>query len=124
MALSLLIYRADRQPFDPSRTIAQIEEMIGVTECRCENIFGALFECYYSDPAANDGGSTLVTVHEDAKAIGMGRADVHAVGFAFAFQSLFDAPLRLINSNYDFDVGIRDFRSAAELLASTSADCD
>lgn len=107
----LLIYIGEKQAFDLEKSIQAITSLAHVTNARRGRFIGAVFECEFTF----EGATTIVRISDDIETVtveGLGR---EATEFAVRFQQSLRTPLRVIDMEYSFDLGLSEFSSGADL---------
>lgn len=108
---SILIIRADERLFDTATVERLLKSETGFRDLRFEVPGGDVLEARYGEPS----GRTIVRLSGDRDTISLnGDSDI-ALQAALTMQRNSDAPLRIFDTNYSFDLMLSDFRTVEEL---------
>jgi hypothetical protein len=111
---SILLLRLDELKFEPAVVEKTMRTVKGFGKVRLDDPAGALNEAEYVGAQ----GRTVVTLSESARAIslsGTGDAALHA---ALVLQGHLTIPLRIVDTEYSFDLDLSSFFTLDELSAA------
>lgn len=108
----LLIYIGEGIKFDLDETISAIKDIDGVTDAKSGDFIGAVFECAFAD------GDVIVRISKDCETITTDGSGRNPVDFIVKLQERLSMDLSVIDMNYSFNLEVRKFSSADELLSA------
>jgi len=109
----LLIYIGEDAYFNFDETSNAITSMEGVSDVRCGQFIGAIFECKYTFKNR----TTIVRITDKLKTVTAEGLGIDSLEFAVQFQKLMPMPLHAIDMEYSFDVILTKFKSSEDLMS-------
>lgn len=110
----LLLFRVDGGTLDEGRVLMALEEMPGVSALRVRKGVGSVLECEYD----LEGDATLIRLKDDLETIAISGTGEASLTAALELQRRLATALRLVDSDYTFDVELQDVGSVEELRAA------
>ncbi|MGG7607832.1 hypothetical protein [Massilia sp. BKSP1R2A-1] len=107
----LLIFIGEDQKFDVDTLIDAIVSMAGTTKAKRGNFIGAIFECEYG--CAEE--STIIRISPDAETVTASGLGTSSLSFAVELQKMTAVDLHAIDTDYSFNVALRDFQTVESL---------
>jgi hypothetical protein len=108
---TLLLFLSKNEQFDPQEIALILQEIPGTNNLKEGKFVGSILECEFSDE--ND--FTLIRLSDDLETItisGMGNASLK---ISLEIQKRYPKPIRLIDSDYTFDLRLEKIISVSEL---------
>jgi hypothetical protein len=111
---NLLLFKVDEQTISVDALRRIFQSVNGFHNMRVDTPIGTPIKADYDDGRS----STVIHLNNKRDAISIrGTADT-AVQAAFVLQSNFDTPLRMVDTDYSFDLMLSDFKSIEDLRAA------
>lgn len=111
----LLIYVGERQGFEGRATTDAIASINGVSRILEGGLIGAVWQCEYSFADR----TTMVRISDDLETVSVGGLAREAVEFAVRLQQLLpERALRVIDTDYTFDLPLSEYETGAALMAA------
>lgn len=111
---SILLLRLDELKFEPDRVERILRAVEGFHNVRLDDPAGTLVEAEFVD----SGGWTIVALSESARAVSLSGTTNTALRAALVLQSHLNMPLRIIDTEYSFDLALSDCANLEELNAA------
>lgn len=111
---NILLIRTDERPFDVAAVSHIFSTHSGFRDVRFDNLVGAAVEADYAEP----GDWTIIGLSEDLEAISLSGTSDAALRAALILQAALEIPLRIFDSNYSFDLTLRNYSTVDELRAA------
>lgn len=108
---TLLLFIGEDEKFDASQIASILPEIPGTHNLKQGNFVGSILECEFADE--ND--FTIIRLSDDLETISIyGNGDA-SLKIALSIQKLYPKPIRLIDSEYSFDLVLEKIESVSEL---------
>lgn len=111
---NILLFRADELPFDTAAIVRVFSTQRGFQNLQFDELGGPVIEADYAD----QGDRTIVGLNENPSYLSLsGTRDV-ALQAALVLQAQVKVPLRIIDTNYSFDLMLSQYSTVDELRAA------
>jgi hypothetical protein len=111
---NILLLRIDEKPFDAAAVAHVLSSQSGFQDVRFDKLIGAVVEARYTEPED----WTIVALSEDREAISLSGTSHAALRAALILQTHLEAPLRIVDTNYSFDLMLQNYSNVDELRAA------
>ena len=111
-----LLLRADEKEFNPKTIEHVFRTEAGFGNVRFHEPGGAAIECRYTDPESGD--SILVRLSGRLTAISLADTSDIALRAAVLLQARLQIPLRMVDTDYTYDLNLSDHATLDELNAA------
>lgn len=108
-----IIWRFDEGPFELAAIEAVFRNVEGFSGVRLDEPGGALIEAKYAD--REQGEQVLVRLSKGSDAISITDDSKTSFQVALIMQHHIDAPLRIVDTDYTFDLNLSDYSTFDEL---------
>jgi hypothetical protein len=111
---SILLFNQDDRPFELEAIQRVFQTEIGFRDIRLNEPGGAIIEADYIEPED----WTIVGLSGSRKSISLSGTTDAALRAAFTLQRNLGTPLRIIDSDYSFDLVLQNYSTVDELRAA------
>ncbi|WP_449416309.1 hypothetical protein [Phormidium nigroviride] len=111
---TLMLFISKNEQFDPQQIALMLQEIPGTNNLKEGNFVGSILECEFSD----ENNFSLIRLSDDLETItisGMGGMGNASLKISLEIQKRYPKPLRLIDSDYTFDLVLEKILSLSEL---------
>jgi len=115
---NILRFNSDEQPFEVEAIKRVFRSEGGFRDVRLNEPGGAVIEADYVEPQDR----TIVRLSGDLETISLSGTSDAALRAALILQSHLDGPLRIIDTDYSFDLILKDFSNIEELQTAINVD--
>lgn len=108
---TLLLFIGENQQFAPNQITSILPEIPGTYNLKLGNFVGSILECEFADQ--ND--FTIIRLSDDLETISISGAIDAGLKIALEIQKRYPKAIRLIDSDYNFDLVLDQIGSVSEL---------